>query len=133
MPVEELFLFFSECLSSVWTRKRSPNHILDSVNQARLAQDSTTSKIFFDNGFQAWVAYFVLKPGSATINGKVARCKLFASLDNLSAEERANLARRVNAVTPHPTVASLIQSMQQQIQQSVPGAVSSKRRRKYPT
>jgi hypothetical protein len=77
MLAEDLFHLFSIFLSSAWTRKRSPNNFLDSVDQARSAQNLTTSKIFFDNGFQAWVAYFILKPGSATTNGQAARRCLY--------------------------------------------------------
>ena len=130
--IERLFSLFSTFLSSEWTLKRSPYKFLESVNQAQSAQNPTTSQIFLNSGFQAWVAYFVVKPGSANVDGQSARRQLFASLDALSAEERANLAKRVNAVPLHPTVAKLIQSMQQQMnQQSVATSVSLKRRREY--
>jgi hypothetical protein len=129
--IEDLFTQLSTFLTTEWTRKRSPNNFLDSMNQS--GDSTTTSQIFLDAGFQAWVAYFVVKPGSANADGQSARRRLFDSLDARSVQERAGLASRVNAVAAHPTVAKLIQSMQQQVtQKSVVGAVSVKRRREYP-
>jgi hypothetical protein len=129
--IEDLFTQLSTFLTTEWTRKRSPNNFLDSMNQS--GDSTTTSQIFLDAGFQAWVAYFVVKPGSANADGESARRRLFDSLDARSVQERAGLASRVNAVAAHPTVAKLIQSMQQQVtQKSVVGAVSVKRRREYP-
>lgn len=129
--IESLLHLFSTFLSSQWTLKRFPYKFLDSFEKARSAQNPNTSRIFLDAGFQAWVAYFIVKPGSANANGQSARRQLFASLDSVSAEDRADLAKRVNAVPPHPTVATHIESMQQQTQQLVDGPVSSKRRREY--
>jgi hypothetical protein len=129
--IEDLFTQLSTFLTTEWTRKRSPNNFLDSINQP--GDPTTTSQIFLDAGFQAWVAYFVVKPGSANADRQSARRRLFGSLDARSVQERAGLARRVNAVAAHPTVAKLIQSMRQQVApKPVVDAVSVKRRREYP-
>lgn len=126
--VESLFASFSSFLSSEWTKERLPYNFLGSVGAARAASSHDTSRIFLDCGFQAWVAYFIVKPGKANASGQAAQRQRFAALDSASFETRLDLATRVAAEHPHPTVAKLIDSMEQMArtsEQSV--AVSSKR------
>jgi hypothetical protein len=127
--IESLFALFSQFLSAEWTRKRQPYGFLEAVRDARSSPIDKTPKIFIDTGFQAWVAYFVQKPGKACASGQSALRQLFDALDDLPDHNRKDLAQRVNNVSPHPTVTSLIQSMMEQTatEQPVPPA---KRRRK---
>lgn len=129
--IESLFASFFEYLSAECTATRLPYSFLKAVSAARSAPDHNTPRIFLDAGFQAWVAYFVVKPGTANVSGQSARRQKFTALDILSVKERANLAKRVNDVPAHPTVTNRVQSMERMARQSEQ-SVPSKRRRRYP-
>ncbi|KJZ69374.1 hypothetical protein HIM_11235 [Hirsutella minnesotensis 3608] len=125
---QSLLASFLSFLSSEWTKDRLPYNFLSSVRAARSAPSHDTSRIFLDCGFQAWTAYFIVKPGKANASGQTAQRQRFAALDSESFEARRDLANRVAAERPHPTVAKLIESMEQVArtsEQSV--AVPSKR------
>lgn len=130
--VEDLFVSLSAFLSTEWTAKRQPYRLLESVRAASSAPDHDTSRIFLESSFKAWLAYFVVKPTTANAVGQVARRQQFAALDRLSNSERRNLAARVNDVSPHPTVATLITMMEREaraINPAVASLVPSKRPR----
>ncbi|KAL2272396.1 hypothetical protein FJTKL_06744 [Diaporthe vaccinii] len=110
--VDGLFLLLSAFLSTEWKGQRQPYKFLENVRIASSAPSHDTSRIFLESGFKAWVAYFVVKPTTANADGQATRRRQFAALDRLSITEKKTLAVKVDEVVPHPTVATLIHSME---------------------
>ncbi|KAG6358164.1 hypothetical protein INS49_014048 [Diaporthe citri] len=130
--VDGLFLSLSAFLSTEWKGQRQPYRFLENVRTASSAPSHDTSRIFLDSGFKAWVAYFVGKPTTANADGQALRRRQFAALDRLSVSERKGFAVKVNEVLPHPTVATLILSMERDARMpnsAVASLVPSKRPR----
>ncbi|RSL88748.1 hypothetical protein CDV31_016006 [Fusarium ambrosium] len=109
--LEILFNDLSNFLLSEWRNDRLPYKFRDSHKKAQSAPNTDTSRIFLDHSFQAWVAYFIIRPKTSHANGQAAQRELFTKLDERTIEERGDLAKRIAAQTPHPTVANLIQNM----------------------
>lgn len=133
--VEILFNSFSLFFSSPWPFKRRPYNFLKSVNAARSAPVTSTARIFLEHGgFRVWVAYLVYQPGTANHQGNQSLRGLLTELDNLSPEEKQQLAKRLAAVPPHHTVESQIREMEvmaQPTDQPMATSVPSKRPRKF--
>ncbi|KAG8157766.1 hypothetical protein KVR01_012428 [Diaporthe batatas] len=130
--VDQLFRSLAGSLSTAWTRDRLPYRYLETFHAASSAPSDDTSRIFLESGFNAWVAYLIAKPTTANAQGQAARRRHFEALDRLPASEKRRLALKVNEVPPHPTVASLSRSMEQEARpdgSAVANSRHSKRRR----
>jgi hypothetical protein len=103
-PVELLLL------SRLNSYQRAPRTLVQSWEAARRASENDTARIFLDEGFGAWVAYFLNKNAAqnhSNYAGKADCNRSIANLDVEPASARKVLAAQVAAAIP-PAIAEKV-------------------------
>lgn len=105
-----LFICFSAFLTTeILPATRPLSRWRISLRRDLTTETESTARVFFESGgAQAWAAYEAVKPTNIHCQGQTDIRSCFAELDRQSLEFRADLARMVGTVAPHPTVADLI-------------------------
>lgn len=111
--IESLRACFSEFLTTaIPPNKRPLSKWRQSLERDLTTATENTGRVFFERGgAQAWAAYEAVRPANIRCQGQTGRRHRFSQLDRQTLEVKADLARMLAAVAPHPTVADLISPM----------------------
>lgn len=92
-------------------REKTPYRLGAALEKANQSEPSSTEKIFLEEGFAVWVAYYLATSGDGHYEGPLSRARAFATFHSLSVEERKAAAKTVSETTPHPSFLDAIQKM----------------------
>ena len=100
-----------QCMQGEWTREKTPYRLKAALEKTKQSESSSTEKIFLEEGFAVWLAYYLAISGDGHYEGPPSRARAFANFHGLSVEERRAAAKTASETSPHPSFLDAVRKM----------------------
>jgi len=102
--VDHLAAPFQDILSREWTRKKKPYGFDRAYGRVRALPRDDPERIFYDKGFETWLAFFLAQNSSKHHRGQAAECEAVSKVGQLTTELQEKVADKVRETEVHASI-----------------------------